>query len=389
MKKFAFISCLLVAFVAQAQKEKGEAYIKAYKEIAIEEMLRTGVPASITLAQGILESQFGESDLVKGSNNHFGIKCKTEWTGPKIFHDDDEKGECFRVYATPEESYKDHSDFLKTRPNYAFLFKLDPTDYDGWAKGLKKAGYATNPAYPQKLLKVISDYDLQQYSLEALARQNNPVPVTVPATTTEAVVSTVALKEELPKQTEAIVNPPIEKPLEEQQLKEQPVKEQPVKEQTTKEQTPKEEKEPEIVNTGTDTPAVVKNKKQSNYPPGIFSINHTKVIYATEGTSLLSLATQYDISLGKLIEFNELAEMEVLDTDRLVFIERKQKKGTADFHLVTMGETMHDICQLEGIRLENLVEYNHLSKSAPLRTGDKIYLHPIAAAPATSARTPK
>ncbi|MDB5211930.1 MAG: Flagellum-specific peptidoglycan hydrolase FlgJ [Sediminibacterium sp.] len=381
MKKLALISCLLVAFVAQAQKEKGEAYIKAYKEIAIEEMLRTGVPASITLAQGILESQYGESDLVKGSNNHFGIKCKTEWTGPKIFHDDDEKGECFRVYATPEESYKDHSDFLKTRPNYAFLFKLDPTDYDGWAKGLKKAGYATNPAYPQKLLKVISDFNLQQYSLEALARQNNPV--IVPAITTEAVVSTVALKEELPKQTETIVNPPIEKPVEELQ-----VKEQPVKEQTAKEQAPKEEKEPEVVNTVTDTPAVVKNKKQSNYPSGIFSINRTKVIYVAEGTSLLSLATQYDISFGKLIEFNELAAMEVLDADRLVFIERKQKKGTADVHLVAMGETMHDICQLEGIRLESLVEYNHLSKSAPLRTGDKIYLHPIVA-PATSSKSPK
>src|SRR3954470_6232268 len=104
MKKLVLFSCLLLALAVQAQKEKGEAYINTYKEIAITEMMRSGVPASITLAQGILESQFGESELVKGSNNHFGIKCKTEWTGPKIYHDDDEKGECFRVYASAEES---------------------------------------------------------------------------------------------------------------------------------------------------------------------------------------------------------------------------------------------------------------------------------------------
>ena len=101
-----------------------------------------GIPASITLAQGLFESGSGNGELARVANNHFGIKCKTEWTGPKTYHDDDEKGECFRVYASAAASYMDHSDFLKTRPHYAFLFKLDPTDYDGWAKGLKKAGYA-------------------------------------------------------------------------------------------------------------------------------------------------------------------------------------------------------------------------------------------------------
>ncbi|MES2373810.1 MAG: glucosaminidase domain-containing protein [Bacteroidota bacterium] len=374
MKKLALFCCLLVTFAAQAQKEKGEAYVNAYKEIAITEMLRTGVPASITLAQGILESQYGESDLVKGSNNHFGIKCKPEWTGGKIYHDDDEKGECFRVYTTAEESYRDHSDFLKTRPHYAFLFKLDPTDFDGWAKGLKKAGYATNPTYPQKLLKVINDFNLQQYSLEALARQNNPTPATAPAITTAAVSNTTFSKEEeTPKQTEFVANPSIEKPAQEQPAKEQAVK---------------EEKEPETVNAIAATPVVPKLKKQANYPAGIFSINHAKVIYASEGTSLLSLANQYDISLNKLIEFNELAEMDVLDTDRLIFIERKQKKATNDFHLVTDGETLHDICQLEGVRLENLVEYNRLSKTASVKAGEKIYLHPITAA-VTTSKSPK
>jgi LysM repeat protein len=372
MKKLVLFSFLLIAFAAQAQKEKGEAYVNAYKEIAITEMLRTGVPASITLAQGILESQYGESDLVKGSNNHFGIKCKPEWTGGKIYHDDDEKGECFRVYATAEESYRDHSDFLKTRPHYAFLFKLDPTDFDGWAKGLKKAGYATNPQYPQKLLKVINDFNLQQYSLDALARQNNPAPGTAPVIATAAVANTTVSKEETPKQTGLATTPSTEKTAQEQVVKEQA----------------KEEKEPEIQNTIPVIPAVAKTKKQVNYPSGIFTINHAKVIYATEGTSLLSLANQYDISLGKLIEFNELPEMDVLDTDRLIFIERKQKKGTADFHVVTTGETLHDICQLEGIRMESLVEYNHLSKTATLNAGGKIYLHPVTTA-STTSKSPK
>ncbi|MEO8172050.1 MAG: glucosaminidase domain-containing protein [Sediminibacterium sp.] len=377
MKKLALFCCLLVVFAAQAQKEKGEAYVNAYKEIAITEMMRTGVPASITLAQGILESQYGESDLVKGSNNHFGIKCKTEWTGPKIYHDDDEKGECFRVYATAEESFIDHSDFLKTRPHYAFLFKLDPTDFDGWAKGLKKAGYATNPQYPQKLLRVINDFNLQQYSLEALARQNNPAPATIPAIITTAANTTVA-KEEVAKQTELVVNTSIEKPAQELNVKEQPVKEQ----------VTKEEKEPEITNTIAPTPVVAKPKKQSNYPTGIFTINHAKVIYAAEGTSLLSLANQYDISLSKLIEFNELSEMDVLDIDRLLFIERKLKKGTNDFHVVTEGETLHDICQLEGIRLESLMDYNRLAKTDRLNAGTKIYLHPISTT-ATTSKAPK
>ncbi len=171
MKYFLTFSLLLFSFTAAfAQKEKVEMYIAQFNEIAINEMRRTGVPASITLAQGILESQSGESDLVKRSNNHFGIKCKPEWTGAKTYHDDDEKGECFRVYPTPEESYKDHSDFLKTRSHYDFLFKIDPLNYEAWAKGLKKAGYATLSTYPQKLIKLIKDYNLNEYTKIALKK---------------------------------------------------------------------------------------------------------------------------------------------------------------------------------------------------------------------------
>jgi len=143
-------------------------YVQQYKDLAIQEMKRMGVPAAITLAQGLLETQNGNSDLLKASNNHFGIKCKSTWTAETVSHDDDAKGECFRKYKTAEDSYRDHSNFLRGNSRYDFLFQLDPTDYKGWAYGLKKAGYATNPRYPQILIKNIEDNNLEQYTLEAI-----------------------------------------------------------------------------------------------------------------------------------------------------------------------------------------------------------------------------
>ena len=140
----------------------GEAYINRYKAIAITEMNRSGIPASITLAQGLLESGNGNSSLAVEANNHFGIKCNTDWRGPTILKDDDQKDDCFRVYKNPEESFKDHTEFLK-RKRYAFLFELDKNDYRGWAQGLKQAGYATNPRYPELLISLVERYGLDQY----------------------------------------------------------------------------------------------------------------------------------------------------------------------------------------------------------------------------------
>ena len=137
-------------------------YIQRFKAIAITEMNQYGIPASITMAQAILESGVGKSDLAKYANNHFGIKCTGDWKGKGYYKDDDNKDDCFRVYKTPEESFRDHSDFLK-RKRYAFLFELDKDDYKGWAKGLKQAGYATNPKYPDLLISLIERYDLQQF----------------------------------------------------------------------------------------------------------------------------------------------------------------------------------------------------------------------------------
>ncbi len=166
MRRILLLALGCIVWIAAQAGEPSKAildYIERYRYIAVEEMVNHGIPASITLAQGILESGAGQSELARQSNNHFGIKCHTGWTGDRVFYDDDAKGECFRKYDNAEESFHDHSYFLTSRSRYAELFTLDPTDYKGWAKGLKKAGYATNPEYAERLIKIIEDYDLHAY----------------------------------------------------------------------------------------------------------------------------------------------------------------------------------------------------------------------------------
>ena len=148
--------------ISSYQSYTSLSYIERFKAIAIQEMNQNGIPASITLAQGLFESGSGNSELAKVANNHFGIKCTRDWTGKSYYKDDDSANECFRVYDNPDDSYRDHSAFLK-RKNYAKLFELDKNDYEGWAKGLKQAGYATNPKYPEMLINIIVRYHLDQY----------------------------------------------------------------------------------------------------------------------------------------------------------------------------------------------------------------------------------
>jgi LysM repeat protein len=289
-------------------------YINKYKDIAMQEMLRTGVPASITLAQGIHETEAGRSKLVLKSNNHFGIKCKSEWKGESVSHDDDARGECFRKYADPNDSYKDHSDFLKTRAHYSSLFLLDPTDYEGWAYGLKKAGYATNPKYPQLLIRLIRDYNLQDYTLIALGRkapETNDLLVVAPGIEGKANVET---------------------------------------------------RRPNVV------------QKQHNYPQGVFKINKTNVVYIPKGTSYMVLADQHNISLARLFDFNDLSERETAETDHLVYLQRKRKEGVNELHTVAEGETMWDIAQEEGLRLESLLKYNLLQSNMYPKVGEVLHL---------------
>ena len=164
MKKRILLTIFSIAIATSswAQNSDYVAYINQYKDIAIEQMRKYRIPASITLAQGLLESGAGKSELARKSNNHFGIKCHS-WDGKHTYHDDDEKGECFRVYKNVRDSYEDHSIFLATGSRYAFLFKFSETDYVNWARGLKRAGYATSPTYADKLIEIIERYDLDRF----------------------------------------------------------------------------------------------------------------------------------------------------------------------------------------------------------------------------------
>ena len=365
MKKLiCIVSAVCLTLIVKAQADAVATYIAAYKELAVKEMIRSGVPASITLAQGILETQAGQSVLVKSSNNHFGIKCKTEWTGGKVYHDDDEKGECFRSYISAEESYKDHSDFLRNRAPYAFLFQLDPTNYEGWAKGLRKAGYATNPAYAQMLVKIIVDNNLQQYTLLALngapaAAQKEDIFAT--RTTTPAGT---------PVMTPAGINSV-----------------QAAAEQEEEAAASGQAEDSETTATVAVAAPVQAAVPAVNYPSGLFKINETSVIYATSGTSLFALANNHNVTYKKLLEFNELEEKDILETSQLVYLEKKPKRGTKDFHVVTTGETIEAIAQLEGVRLESLMLYNHLLRGQQPKAGEKVYLRTVA--PAVLAKNKK
>lgn len=324
---FLFFLLITLQTVAQVPPTRAEVilqYIETYREIAIAEMQRTGVPASIKLAQGILETEAGKSDLVRRSNNHFGIKCKSNWTGEKVYHDDDAKGECFRAYPSAIESWKDHSDYLKSAPWYASLFKLDGDDYKSWAYGLKAAGYATNPKYPQLLIKYIEDFNLNDYSLIAMGKRRAPdwSPSTnVIASPSPAAVSSTVI-------------------------------------QTSK--------------SSADTKPVSIKK---NYPSGIFKINETKVIYATVGSSIKNIAASNGISAAYLYDFNELREDEdILNTDRLVYLQRKRTIGENEYYIVEEEEDMYQISQRLGIRLENILQYNQMTMNMKPALGETIFL---------------
>ena len=331
-------------------------YISTYKDLAIQEMQRTGVPASIKLAQGIHETFAGTSDLVRRSNNHFGIKCKDTWTGASVRHTDDARNECFRKYISAIDSYRDHSDFLKNSPRYISLFSLEPTDYQDWAYGLKKAGYATNPRYAEVIIKLIEDYNLQDYTMIALGKTNPK----------EDVIAKTTVPIESPKKEEAVKSYGVSKTepvtvtkdgfldMEMQVKKEEPIKQ--------------EIKQAEKV------------IEQPKYPDGEFKINETRVAYVKGGTSFLAIAQQYNISLAWLFDFNDIRQKETLDKDQLIYLQRKRKTGNNEFHIVKPGETLYDIAQTEAIRIESLLEYNMLNSSMQPAIGEQLYLRTKAPA---------
>ena len=360
-KGLVIVWLLLVAGMLNLRAQmsaNGVIYVNTYKVIAMAEMQRSGIPAAITLAQGLHESEAGTSELVKQSNNHFGIKCKDDWKGQAVYHDDDSRQECFRSYPSAADSYKDHSEFLRRSNRYAFLFDMDPTDYEGWAYGLRKAGYATNIRYSQILIKLIKDYNLQQYSLIAMGKMKpaDEVVLTMPG-----VAPVTALAADGTPGSGGTVGD---------------------------------------TGSGSGAGLVGANggagsggnrggagsvgggsgsggvgaAQEVAYPEGQFEINKTKVIYAQAGVSLLAIATQYNVSLPRLLEFNDMKEEDVLVKGQLIFLQRKRKTGSIGFHVVREGETLYDISQSEGIRLQDMLEMNQLNPNSQPSTGNKIYL---------------
>ena len=421
ISKLALLFFLTLPLTSLAQKTATLIYIDQYKDIAISEMKRTGIPASITLAQGIIESNSGESNLALNFKNHFGIKCKSDWKGETTFQDDDAKQECFRVYPNSNASYIDHSNFLKTRPNYAPLFELDPVDDSAWAYGLKKAGYATASDYPKKLLKVINDFELSQYNFPELAFYDDDdtptqkldtskkiAPIVIADSVKTNSVSSNLIKIDTVKKLEdtivhkntttlssitgikAVTDTINSKYIDTIQLSNvkgisssdtinitapkamngigsiaiEQVKDSTLKINTVLAiDTSKNKKDIKLQEANiVDTSKLITNSQNSaakfEYPKGKFKANQLLAIYASAGSSFLELATNYKIALYKLYSYNDLEETDLVSKDQILYLVPKRKEVSKKVHLVAAGESLYDISQNEGIQLNYLQAYN-------------------------------
>lgn len=300
-----FLICFFsTAISAQVKRSKvNEEYIESYKHIAISHMKKYKIPASITLAQGILESGAGKSELARKSNNHFGIKCHNDWKGDKVYHNDDARGECFRKYKKVEDSYEDHALFLVGKQRYASLFKLKTTDYRGWAKGLQEAGYATNKAYANRLIKLIEDYELYQYD-----KGNSG-----------STKSTIKNKDD--KKTS--------------------------------------QKNVQIINRHTP-----------------YKTHNLVYVVAMEGDTYEVIAAEFGFKTKDLCKWNEVPVGFPLKKGDLVYFEKKKNKADKPYyeHVVQVGESMHSISQLYGIKVSNLYKMNKKDEEYIPTEGDVLRL---------------
>jgi LysM repeat protein len=335
----------ITSFSQQSYDDQVMDYITKYKSMAIEEQKRSGVPASITLAQGILETSAGQSELCNNASNHFGIKCKNTWTGETYSYTDDAKDECFRKYDCAKTSYADHSDFLKSNKRYSNLFSLSPTDYAAWAYGLKRCGYATNPQYAQKLIKFIEDYKLQQYTYAAL--DNNGEEILYAAAQPKAIykttnVSNITPGENIPRNDANYASS--------NTLNEQP--------EIYVEKVRQQQEE---------TNSVAKDYYT------ITTKNGLKGFYARKGDILLEFAIKNKVRYAKLLEFNDLPDAP-LEADMFIYLSKKPKTSNTFTHTVVAGETMLQISQYEGIQLGELRTLNHLSQGQEAVPGSVLNL---------------
>ena len=423
ISKLAFLFFITIPLTTKAQKTATLIYIDQYKDIAISEMKRTGIPASITLAQGIIESNSGESNLALNYKNHFGIKCKSDWKGETTYQDDDTKQECFRVYPNSIASFIDHSNFLKTRPNYAPLFELDPVDDSAWAYGLKKAGYATASDYPKKLLKVINDFELSQYNFPELSFYDDddtptqkvdtskkiaPIVIadsiktnsvssnlikidtvkkiedtlidTIQLSSVKGISSSDTIHTTAPKAMNGIGSIAIEK------AKEIALKiDTALAIDTTTNKKDITLNETIIIDTGKQVTKTQSSAATFEYPKGKFKANQLLAIWAKAGSSFLDIANTYNIALYKLYDYNDLEETDLLAKDQILYLVPKRKEVSKKVHLVVAGETLYDISQNEGIQLNYLKAYNVGVTDKNLQVGSTLVLFKTNEAPKISA----
>lgn len=327
MKILFWAILLLSAPSLIAQRISVKDYIATYKHIAVREMQRTGIPASITLAQGIHESGAGNSNLAKEANNHFGIKCASDWQGEKFYKWDDESIEsCFRVYKNAEASFIDHSAILTKRKRYASLFKLDREDYSGWAKGLRRAGYATDPKYPDKLIATIETHQLQQFDLEM-----QPLVISDAVDSTALDPSIFATPE------------PFNRQFRQQQ----------------------------------------KSTLFLSYKKGVFRKNKSSYVIAKAGESALEVANRFGLPYAKFLRFNDLVDGDQLIDYQYCYIQPKKSRyrGNKEEHLVKNDESMYEIAQFYGLPLDKLYERNLMQEGQEPANGEFILLNRKTAGP--------
>ena len=359
--------CPAVAQVAEPDADKAQKpteewvkltpqeYIYKWRHIAIEHQELYGIPASITMGQAILESGFGNGYLARVANNHFCIKCKSTWTGVTITHADDRPDDCFRVYESGEASFRDHAEFLSEGKRYEFLFAYDDDDYKNWAKGLKKAGYATAPDYAERLIGTIERYNLQlldgKNGIEAydkyIAKEYNMNP------------AELAPKSEAEGKSEGDVKASGEK-----EAKKEAKSDAKVQDMTLA-----------YADKGID-PNNFRVTINSHHGYNVYLTNDAHYIIAKEGDTYAKLGELFHINAQTLRKFNDQKGGAEPKAGDVVYVERKLSRwmGGDLFHTVAEGETLHFISQLYGVRLQQLSKLNRVRENAELRVGQQICL---------------
>jgi LysM repeat protein len=314
-------------------------YLNKYSPLAVSEMHRTGIPASITLAQGMLESDYGRSTLARKGNNHFGIKCHNDWQGDKMYHDDNRRGECFRVYASAEESYRDHSDFLVTGSRYRDLFRLSSTDYRAWAHGLKKAGYATDPNYPALLINKIEDYGLHAYDIGQVA----PVVAAQQVTTAQA------------KQQPSATQPP-----------------QQAAAQTAEQASATSLKVSDTTQAITEMQLPIKVISLSK--SRVHENNGVRYIIAEGGDSFESIAEEFQLLEWEISRYNDLTPGADIQPGQVIYIQQKKNRAAEGnaIYVAKDGDTMYSISQKYAVKLSSLYKMNVMKEGTECVAGQKV-----------------